>query len=97
MLLSVQTDFFGTLHDMLKERPDIAELHAVQDAHVPVMKFKLKGISVDLLYAKLNLWQIPEVSNPFLRVSVHVAWHLAPHYSSLIYLCVVCFQQGQII
>jgi hypothetical protein len=83
MLLSGQTDFFGTLHDMLKERPDIAELHAVQDAHVPVMKFKLKGISVDLLYAKLNLWQIPEVRNAF--PCVCVMWHgtcllVTPHF-----------------
>lgn len=65
--LLLQTDFFVTLHDMLKEVPDIVELHAVPDSHVPVMKFKLKGISIDLVYAKLNMWQIPEVS--FLRQS----------------------------
>lgn len=49
------------LHDMLMEMPEVTELHPVPDAHVPVLKFKLKGISIDLLYARLALWVIPEV------------------------------------
>ncbi|GKD54795.1 nuclear poly(A) polymerase 1, partial [Tanacetum coccineum] len=32
----------------------------VPDAHVHVMKFKLNGVSVDILYAKLSLLVIPE-------------------------------------
>lgn len=47
---------------MLSEMPEVTELHPVPDAHVPVMKFKFKGVSIDLLYAKLSLWVIPEVS-----------------------------------
>lgn len=46
---------------MLSETPEVTELHPVPDAHVPVMKFKLNGVSIDLLYAKLALWVIPEV------------------------------------
>ncbi|KAI5060002.1 hypothetical protein GOP47_0024422 [Adiantum capillus-veneris] len=45
-----EEDFFILLHDMLPE------------AHVPLLKFKFQGISVDLLYARLALWVIPEQS-----------------------------------
>ncbi|KAJ4826509.1 Nuclear poly(A) polymerase 1 [Turnera subulata] len=55
-----EEDFFGELHRMLAEMPEVTELHPVPDAHVPVMKFKFKGVSIDLLYAKLSLWVIPE-------------------------------------
>ncbi|KAI5060004.1 hypothetical protein GOP47_0024424 [Adiantum capillus-veneris] len=36
------------------------KLHPVPEAHVPLLKFKFQGISVDLLYARLALWVIPE-------------------------------------
>ncbi|XP_022750733.1 nuclear poly(A) polymerase 1-like isoform X1 [Durio zibethinus] len=55
-----EEDFFGELHRMLAKMPEIQELHPVPDAHVPVMKFKMNGVSVDLLYARLELWVIPE-------------------------------------
>lgn len=55
-----EEDFFGELHKMLSEMPEVSELHPVPDAHVPIMKFKFKGVSIDLLYAKLSLWVIPE-------------------------------------
>ncbi|KAG8382840.1 hypothetical protein BUALT_Bualt05G0120200 [Buddleja alternifolia] len=53
-------DFFGELQRMLSEMPEVQELHPVPDAHVPVMKFKFSGISIDLLYANVSLWVIPE-------------------------------------
>ncbi|GLJ31659.1 hypothetical protein SUGI_0636110 [Cryptomeria japonica] len=55
-----EEDFFIELLAMLAEMPEVTELHPVPDAHVPVMKFKFNGISIDLLYAKLSLWAIPE-------------------------------------
>uniref|UniRef100_A0A0D6QS48 polynucleotide adenylyltransferase n=2 Tax=Araucaria cunninghamii TaxID=56994 RepID=A0A0D6QS48_ARACU len=55
-----EDDFFVELHAMLAEMPEVTELHPIPDAHVPVMRFKFNGISVDLLYAKLSLWAIPE-------------------------------------
>nr|XP_043629934.1 nuclear poly(A) polymerase 1 [Erigeron canadensis] len=55
-----QEDFFGELKKMLIEMPDVTDMHPVPDAHVPVMKFKLNGVSIDLLYARLSLWVIPE-------------------------------------
>ncbi|KNA24682.1 hypothetical protein SOVF_013410 [Spinacia oleracea] len=55
-----EDDFFGELHRMLSEMPEVTELHPVPDAFVPVMRFKFNGVSIDLLYAKLSLWVIPE-------------------------------------
>jgi poly(A) polymerase len=55
-----EEDFFGELQKMLSEMEEVTELHPVPDAHVPVMKFKFNGVSVDLLYARLALWVIPE-------------------------------------
>ncbi|THF98304.1 hypothetical protein TEA_004879 [Camellia sinensis var. sinensis] len=53
-------DFFGELYNMLAEIPEIQELHPVPDAHVPILKFKFNGVSIDLLYANVALWAIPE-------------------------------------
>ncbi|KAM3742499.1 hypothetical protein ACB098_07G072700 [Castanea mollissima] len=58
-----EEDFFGELHRMLAELPEVQELHPVPDAFVPVMKFKFNGVCIDLLYAKLGLWTIPEDLN----------------------------------
>ena len=57
----MQEDFFGELHRILVEMPDVQELNSVPDAYVPVMRFKLDGIPIDLLYASLPLPNIPEV------------------------------------
>ncbi|KAI5070281.1 hypothetical protein GOP47_0014624 [Adiantum capillus-veneris] len=55
-----EEDFFIVLHSMLWAMQEVTELHAVPDAHVPVLKFKFDGISIDLLYARLATWVIPE-------------------------------------
>ncbi|KAI3840273.1 hypothetical protein MKW92_000522 [Papaver armeniacum] len=55
-----EEDFFVELCGMLAEMPEVSELHPVPDAHVPVMKFKFCGVSIDLLYARLSLPVIPE-------------------------------------
>lgn len=47
---------------MLAEMPEVSELHPVPDAHVPVLGFKINGVSIDLLYANLAHAVIPEVS-----------------------------------
>ncbi|RAL41559.1 hypothetical protein DM860_018091 [Cuscuta australis] len=57
---ATRQEFFGELHNMLLGMEDIQELHPIPDAHVPVMKFKFNGISIDLLYASVALWVIPE-------------------------------------
>lgn len=58
----LQEDFFFGLHDILAEMEEITELQPINDAHVPVMKFKFQGISIDLLYASISLLVVPEVS-----------------------------------
>ncbi|KAL5728985.1 polynucleotide adenylyltransferase [Ranunculus cassubicifolius] len=55
-----EEDFFIVLHDILAEMEDVAELQPVPDAHVPVMKFKLRGISIDLLYASISVLVVPQ-------------------------------------
>ncbi|KAE9587065.1 putative polynucleotide adenylyltransferase [Lupinus albus] len=55
-----EEDFFMILHNILAEMEDVTELHPVPDAHVPVMKFKFQGISIDLLYASISLLVVPE-------------------------------------
>ncbi|KAI4355576.1 hypothetical protein L6164_004335 [Bauhinia variegata] len=55
-----EEDFFYILHDVLANMEEVAELQPVPDAHVPVMKFKFDGISIDLLYASISLLVVPE-------------------------------------
>uniref|UniRef100_A0A803N4A6 polynucleotide adenylyltransferase n=1 Tax=Chenopodium quinoa TaxID=63459 RepID=A0A803N4A6_CHEQI len=53
-------DFFIILHDILAELEEVTELQPVPDAHVPVMKFKFLGVSVDLLYASVSMLIVPD-------------------------------------
>ncbi|KAK1555093.1 hypothetical protein Q3G72_021759 [Acer saccharum] len=55
-----EEDFFFILHNNLAEMEEVTELQPVPDAHVPVMKFKFDGISIDLLYASISLLVVPE-------------------------------------
>jgi poly(A) polymerase Pap1 len=58
----LQEDFFIVLHDILSQTEEVTHLQPVPDAHVPVMKFKFHGISIDLLYASVSLLVVPSVS-----------------------------------
>ncbi|XP_072960742.1 nuclear poly(A) polymerase 4-like isoform X1 [Typha angustifolia] len=55
-----EEDFFIILHDILAEMEEVTELQPVPDAHVPVMKLKFCGISIDLLYASVSLLVVPQ-------------------------------------
>ncbi|XP_074588991.1 nuclear poly(A) polymerase 4-like isoform X2 [Curcuma longa] len=55
-----EEDFFIILHDQLFEMEEVSELHPVPDAHVPVLKFKFLGISIDLLYASISQLVVPQ-------------------------------------
>ncbi|KAL1204413.1 Nuclear poly(A) polymerase 2 [Cardamine amara subsp. amara] len=55
-----EEDFFIILRDILAEMKEVTELQPVSDAHVPVMKFKFQGISIDLLYASISLLVVPQ-------------------------------------
>ena len=58
----MQEDFFITLYGILAKMKEVTELQPIPHAHVPVMKFRFQGISIDLLYAGTSLLVIPEVS-----------------------------------
>lgn len=53
---------------------EVTELQPVSDAHVPVMKFKFLGISIDLLYASVSLLVVPEVSLSALSDGFYSLW-----------------------
>ncbi|MBA0694062.1 hypothetical protein Goari_004394 [Gossypium aridum] len=55
-----EEDFFIILRDILAEMEEVTELQPVPDAHVSVMKFKFRGISIDLLYASISLLVVPD-------------------------------------
>lgn len=54
-------DFFATLPQMLQElNPPPEDLSMVPDAYVPIIKFELQGISIDLIFARLpNINSVP--------------------------------------
>lgn len=58
---------------MLVEMPEVTEVHPVPEAHVPILQFKFNGVSIDLLYARLSLWVIPEVTTVMTSLLVLVA------------------------
>ncbi|KAJ6987756.1 nuclear poly(A) polymerase 3 [Populus alba] len=57
---TIAEDFFIVLHNILKSRPEISEIHCVKDSKVPLMRFTFDGISVDLPYAQLKVLNVPE-------------------------------------
>ena len=59
---TLQEDFFIHLCDFLKNTPEVSDIHCVKGAKVPLMRFKLEGILVDLPYARLQVMSVPEVS-----------------------------------
>ncbi|XP_076016256.1 poly(A) polymerase alpha [Genypterus blacodes] len=53
-------DFFSSLYEKLKEKEEVKDLRAVEEAFVPVIKLSFDGIEIDILFARLALTTIPE-------------------------------------
>lgn len=52
-------EFFDIFPDLLRELPQTESIIAIPEAFVPVLKVKISGISVDLIFASLNVPQVP--------------------------------------
>ncbi|CCH41700.1 poly(A) polymerase [Wickerhamomyces ciferrii] len=52
-------DFFTVFDELLRTRSELEEIAPVPDAFVPIIKVKISGIEIDLIYAKLDLPQVP--------------------------------------
>ncbi|KAL1510591.1 hypothetical protein AB1Y20_006892 [Prymnesium parvum] len=61
----------GGLDGQLRECPDVHALHALPDAFVPVVKFVLYGVHVDLLLARLRLPQVAHDLSPSTSKLLH--------------------------
>jgi poly(A) polymerase len=52
-------NFFEVFEKLLQNRPEVQEMAAVPDAYVPIIGFKFSGISIDLIFAHLDVPQVP--------------------------------------
>lgn len=52
--------FFTYLKNDFLHHPDVTELNAVEDALVPIISFDFKGVSIDLLFARLAANIVPK-------------------------------------
>ncbi|OVF10156.1 putative poly(A) polymerase [Clavispora lusitaniae] len=52
-------DFFDVFVDLLKKRSELEEITSVPDAFVPIIKMEFGGISIDLIFAKLDIPRVP--------------------------------------
>lgn len=52
-------DFFTVFEQILRKRPEVEEITPVPDAFVPIIMIEYMGISIDLIYARLNVSRVP--------------------------------------
>ncbi len=52
-------DFFESLPDKLKAEPGVEKVHLIPSAAIPIMDLVVKGISIDLLFARVDMHAIP--------------------------------------
>ncbi|KAL3284679.1 hypothetical protein HHI36_018828 [Cryptolaemus montrouzieri] len=53
-------DFFSSFYELLKQQEEVTDLRSVEEAFVPVMKMNFDGIEIDMLFARLDLKEIPD-------------------------------------
>ncbi|RLN18328.1 nuclear poly(A) polymerase 3-like [Panicum miliaceum] len=64
-IASLQHHFFVVLRHMLEGRPEVSELHSIEGAKVPLMRFKFNGILVDFPYVQLPVINAAEAIHAF--------------------------------
>lgn len=52
-------DFFTIFEKILRKRPELEEINSVKEAFVPIIKLEFAGISIDLLFARLDIPRVP--------------------------------------
>lgn len=52
-------DFFSVFEQIIRKRPELEEITSVPDAFVPIIKIEFDGISIDLIYSRLNVPRVP--------------------------------------
>lgn len=52
-------DFFTVFEQIIRKRPELEEITSVPDAFVPIIKIEFDGISIDLIYSRLNVPRVP--------------------------------------
>jgi len=55
-----RSEFFKSFYQMLSEDDNVTDLHAVEDAFVPLIKLHYRGIDIDILFARLELNEVPD-------------------------------------
>lgn len=69
-------DFFSTLAAKLEGMRSLADLKKITGARVPLMTFKLDGVEIDLLFARLTVQSIPrsfDIDDDSVPLNVDVA------------------------
>lgn len=54
-----RADFFEVFEQLLRKRPELEEINPVPDAFVPIIKMEFGGISIDLIFARLDVPRVP--------------------------------------
>ncbi|KAK8440595.1 polynucleotide adenylyltransferase [Candidozyma auris] len=54
-----RSDFFEVFAELLEKRPEVSEIAPVPDAFVPIIKIEFSEISIDLIFAKLDIPRVP--------------------------------------
>jgi len=55
-----RSEFFKSFYQMLSEDDNVTDLHAVEDAFVPLIKLHYRGIDIDILFSRLALKEVPD-------------------------------------
>lgn len=58
-----RSDFFDRFYETLKKDSNIEDVTKIEDAFVPIIKFKFQGIPIDLVFARLNVPAIKDGIN----------------------------------
>jgi len=50
-----RTDYFTSFYQLIRAHPKVDKLTKVEGAYVPIMKFSMDGVEIDLLFAQLQI------------------------------------------